>query len=381
MRAFPCHCGNTLFFRNPGCARCGRQVNFLPDQQRLSAVEPAADGTLVPVSPGAAVRPYRQCQNQLQHQVCNWLIPAAEPAAMCVACRLNRTIPDLSVADNLELWRRLEVAKHHTVYSLLRLGLPIPDKQSYPDDGLAFEFLADSTADSEFTEPLYDTPPVVTGHNKGVVTINLAEADPVARTRIRRNLGEGYRTLLGHFRHEVGHYYWQHLIAGSNDLQAFRDSFGDERADYGKALQAYYAQRPPRQAPPQYISAYASAHPWEDWAECWAHYLHMTDTLETACDYGLHIHDRLEEHRPGEETPVRIDCPGEDFDAMLEDWRRLSVAINSLNRSMGLEDAYPFVITGVVRDKLAFVHAVIGRARSGGNAGGQSPESPSGPRG
>lgn len=214
MRTFPCHCGNTLFFRNPSCARCGRQVNFLPDQQRLSAVKPAADGTLVPVSPGAAVRPYRQCQNQLQHQVCNWLIPAAEPAVMCVACRLNRTIPDLSIPDNLELWRRLEVAKRHTVYSLLRLGLPIPDKQSQPEDGLAFEFLADSTADSEFTEPLYDTPPVVTGHNKGVVTINLAEADPVARTRIRRDIYKGYRTLLGHFRHEVGHYYWQQLVAG-----------------------------------------------------------------------------------------------------------------------------------------------------------------------
>lgn len=363
MRTFACHCGNTLFFRNAGCARCGRQVNFLPDQQRLSAVEPAADGTLLPVSPGAAAHPYRQCQNQLQHQVCNWLIPAAEPAAMCVACRLNRTIPDLSIPDNLELWRRLEVAKHHTVYSLLRLGLPVPDKQCDPINGLAFEFLADSTPDSEFTEPLYSGPPVVTGHDNGVVTINLAEADPVARTRIRRDLGEGYRTLLGHFRHEVGHYYWQHLIAGSDDQQAFRDRFGDERTDYGSALQAYYAQPTPRQVSPQYISAYASAHPWEDWAECWAHYLHMVDTLETAADFGLHINDRLLEHRPDPETPVPIGRLGDDFPAMLEDWHRLSVAINALNRSMGAEDPYPFVITRAVEEKLEFVHRIIARAR------------------
>jgi hypothetical protein len=185
----------------------------------------------------------------------------------------------------------------------------------------------------------------------------------VARTRIRRDLGEGYRTLLGHFRHEVGHYYWQHLVAGSDDLQAFRNRFGDERADYDTALQTYYAQPTPRQVPPQYISAYAGSHPWEDWAECWAHYLHMVDTLDTAADFGLHINDRLVEHRPDPETPVPIGRLGDDFAAMLEDWHRLSVPINALNRSTGAEDPYPFVITRAVEEKLAFVHRIITHTR------------------
>ncbi len=370
METFACRCGTTLFFPNRACTRCGRAVYFLPDQLRLSAVEPGDfPPSMLPVSPGVSTNPYRPCQNQHDYHICNWAVPAADTAALCAACRLNRTIPDLSITENLPLWERVESAKRHTLYTLLRLGLPVIDQQIDSLRGLAFDFLADKTPDSEFTQPLLGQPEVNTGHANGVITINIAEADPVARTRTRRNLGEQYRTLLGHFRHEIGHYYWQLLIAPGAEIEGFRECFGDERTDYGTALRDYYARIPLQQVAPQFISAYASAHPWEDWAECWAHYLHMTDTLETACDYGLRIHDRLAGHRLAQEAAVQINCPGEQFDAMLEDWCRLSVAINGLNRSMGLEDAYPFVITDAVRDKLAYVHAVIQRARSNAATG------------
>ncbi|HJO36654.1 MAG: putative zinc-binding peptidase [Pseudomonadota bacterium] len=361
METFACRCGNTLFFRNVDCSVCGRQVAFLPDQQRLSALEAAGDA-LQPVSPGTRRTPYRLCANYVEHNVCNWAVPAAQEAALCPACRLNRTIPDLSIPENRPLWGRLEQAKHHAIYSLLRLGLPVIDKTTDPERGLAFDFMADKTPESEFTEPLTTQDPVLTGHAEGVITLNIAEADPIARTRIRRHLGEDYRTLLGHFRHEIGHYYWEYLLPGSPRLEEFRRLFGDERADYGEALQAHYAKGVQTEWPEIFISPYASAHPWEDWAECWAHYLHMVDTLETADDFGLHVNDRLVPHRPEQETPVAIAPPGRDFDTMLGDWLRLSVAMNGLNRSMGLEDAYPFVLTEPVQDKLRFVHAVIGEA-------------------
>jgi hypothetical protein len=89
--------------------------------------------------------------------------------------------------------------------------------------------------------------------------------------------------LLGHFRHEVGHYFWDRLVATDpHQLEEFRVLFGDDRQDYGEALKRHYDEGAPANWQDTYISMYATMHPWEDFAETWAHYLHIVDTLETA---------------------------------------------------------------------------------------------------
>ena len=235
MKVGRCVCGNSLFFTNTICSACGRSVGFLPDSLQMSALEPIEGGYAAAQDAEAH---YTLCQNQVEHAVCNWLLPATEAPGLCVSCRLNHTIPDLSVPQNLVHWGQIEQAKRHALYSLLRLGLPLISKLDDEERGLAFDFLADKDPDSEFTEPLPGQEPVLTGHDNGLITLNVAEADPVARTRNRLQMGENYRTLLGHFRHELGHYYWDRLIAGTPLEAPFRESFGDERADYGEALSA-----------------------------------------------------------------------------------------------------------------------------------------------
>ena len=131
-------------------------------------------------------------------------------------------IPDLSLPENLSRWRALEAAKHRLFYTLFQLRLPVETQAESPA-GLAFQFLADVGPGA---------PSVMTGHADGVITINLAEADDAERERRRQQMGELYRTLLGHFRHEIGHYYWDRLIANTPHLEEFRRIFGDERQDY-----------------------------------------------------------------------------------------------------------------------------------------------------
>jgi hypothetical protein len=210
-------------------------------------------------------------------------VPAEASGAFCQACRLNRTIPDLGRPEHLLRWQRLEAAKHRLVYSLLRLGLALVSKFEDPDTGLAFDFLADPPAGFP------DGPNILTGHAQGLITINLAEADDAEREHTRKEMAEPYRTLLGHFRHEIGHYYWEQLVRDGPWLEWFRTMFGDERQDYGACLERHHAEGPPPDWQERFVSGYASAHPWEDFAETWAHYLHIVDTLETADAFGLRI--------------------------------------------------------------------------------------------
>ena len=226
------------------------------------------------------------------------------------------------------------------------MSLPLANKFDDPERGLAYEFLAESVGAK-----------VLTGHDDGVITINLAEADDAEREKRRLQLGEPYRTLLGHFRHEIGHYYWDRLILHSSAIERFRALFGDERMPYDQALQRHYGEGPPPDWQERYISAYAASHPWEDWAETWAHYLHMSDTLETAAECGLSL------------EPKRVDGPalkpdasdglGVSFDAMIENWFALTFVLNNLNRGLGLPDGYPFVLSPSVIEKLRFVHETV----------------------
>jgi hypothetical protein len=352
MRIFHCdHCEHLLFFENHSCVSCGRQLAFLPDIAEIGSLDPAEAGTWVSPIPGASADGYRLCANYTTNDVCNWAIPAGDPHELCSSCRLTRVIPDLSVPGHQEAWYKLEVAKRRLVYTLLQLRLPLVNKDDDPAGGLAFEFKADPA------DP--GAPPVLTGHASGVITINLAEADTAERERRKRKMHEPYRTLLGHVRHEVGHYYWDRLIAGTDRVAPFRALFGDETADYGAALRTHYEQGPPADWQQRVVSAYATAHPWEDWAETWAHYLHMTDTLETAAACGVSIRPRRRDEPKLKEVPAAAGSPDAAFDRLMDSWFPLTYALNNLNRGLGVADAYPFVLSQPAIEKLRFVHDVV----------------------
>jgi hypothetical protein len=239
-------------------------LGYLPHQEVVTALEEADGGWRALAGEGEL---YRFCANS-EHDVCNWLVPAEQAEIFCTACRHNRTIPDLGDPENLVRWRKIEYAKHRLFYTLLRLRLPLTTRSEDPN-GLAFDFLsnpADGAADQA---------QVMTGHAGGLITLNVAEADAPERERQRKSMGEPYRTLLGHFRHEIAHYYWDRLIKDSPVIDEFRQLFGDEREDYAAALQRHYANGPPADWTDSFITAYASAHPWEDFAETWAHYFRL----------------------------------------------------------------------------------------------------------
>lgn len=357
MRTFHCQaCGNAVYFENHTCTVCGHALGWLPDRDTMSALAPLDDGRWRALAANGAI--YRQCDNYATHGVCNWMVPAADDAPLCTACRFNRMIPNLARPSNLAAWGRLERGKRRLLYSLRRLGLPLADQWQDPAHGLAFAFLSSLDASP-------DGNPVSTGHANGLITIDIDEANPALRERTRLDLNEDYRTLIGHFRHEIGHYYWDRLIPDDADrLTAFRELFGDEQADYAAALADHYANGPAADWQGNHISAYASAHPWEDWAETFAHYLHIVDTLETARNFNLEVERRLPDGTLQRSDPefdaYRID----PFAPLLAHWLPLTFALNSLNRSMGMADPYPFVIAPAVERKLAFIHETVREARA-----------------
>jgi hypothetical protein len=352
MKTFHCtHCQNLIFFENVRCLSCDHSLAFLPDLKIMAALTQSADGLWRPYMPAFDGRGYRLCGNYDQISVCNWAVPADDPYALCGSCRLNRIIPDLSSARNTTAWFRLELAKRRMLYTLMGLGLPVIPKNGDSNNGLAFEFLEDS--------PYGDTQRVLTGHDNGLITMNIAEADDVHREKQRALQREPYRTLLGHFRHEIGHYFWDRLILNSPKLDAFRAMFGDERDDYQEALQRHYGGGVPGNWERQFISAYATAHPWEDWAESWAHYLHMVDALETAGATGLALRPKRADEPSMQPPPDPLNPKHQDFDSMIEAWLSLTYVLNNLSRGLGLPDSYPFVLSTAVIGKLRFIHDTI----------------------
>ncbi|MDB6066567.1 MAG: hypothetical protein JWR26_2775 [Pedosphaera sp.] len=354
MKVFHCDsCRSLVFFESVECVRCGRVLGFLPDAMDVSTLEATPDGHWRALSSAAKGRLYRLCGNSKQHQVCNWLVSARDPNPFCVACRLNDMIPDLTVPGNLERWRKLEAAKRRTLYTLFRLGLPMEGVRTDRRTALRFRFLGKPASG----------PPPLTGHSQGEITVNIAEADDEERERVRVHLHEPYRTLLGHLRHEIAHYYWDQLISWTPRLTRFRELFGNEESDYEAALSRFYAQGPPADWQDRHISAYASAHPWEDWAETWAHYLHIVDTVETATGFGITLnpkHPAANAMTADPKKAAHLDTP---FAEVLEQWLPLTCALNSLNRGMGLPDLYPFLLSAPAIEKLKFVHEVVQEAR------------------
>ena len=358
MKLFTCpSCQQTLHFESFQCVGCGHALAYLPDRQVLTALEPVSGAAGVFTALGAVAKGgrYRLCGNQIDLGACNWAVPDADDQRFCRACRLNEIIPNLSDPVAKQAWLTLEESKRRAIYTLLQLRLPVEARADGTPQGLAFAFKQDLPGESK----------VFIAHDHGLITINVAEASAPERERARLALGESYRTVLGHFRHEIGHYYWDRLVDGSPSLEPFRRLFGDERASYDEAAQKHYRDGAPADWRNRFVSAYASMHPWEDWAETWAHYLHMVDTIETARTFGLDLRPESVGGRAG--APLReraleahtraLDF--HDFDDLIGAWVPLSIALNALNRSMGVHDAYPFVLSEPAVEKLRFVHQVI----------------------
>jgi hypothetical protein len=356
MKTFHCDsCGALVYFENVSCVQCGHALGFLPDIMDLAALKPAEGDLWISLAEASAGRRFRPCANGTNHGVCNWFLPAEDSHDLCEACRLNAIVPDLSVTANVRLWHKVEVAKRRLIYGLRKLALPIDGSEERMWPRLQFRFLIESLGSA----------PVLTGHESGVITLNVSEADDLEREKIRTQLHEPQRTLVGHFRHESGHYYWDALVANSPFHERFRALFGDERQDYAAALQNHYNSGSATDWPERCVSAYASSHPWEDWAESWAHYLQMVDSLETAASFGMSLRPRHPAARTISAEPRRALADGANFDTLLENWLPLTYALNSINRGTGLLDLYPYLLPPPALEKLRLVHDVIAQAGSG----------------
>jgi hypothetical protein len=348
MKLFCCPaCGQIVFFGNVRCERSNDTLGYEPTSNAMVSLRPDGDAWIATAGTEIGTR-WKFCGNYT-HGVCNWLLWADAPESLCRACRHNLAIPDLSVPENVALWRKLEEAKHRLLYTILRLHLPLLDRTEHPE-GLGFEFLR---SDDPKTK-------IVTGHAGGLITIALVEADDAERERRRTALREPYRTLLGHFRHEVGHWYWDRLVRDTDWLPRFTALFGDPSQDYGAALKRHYDRGPPPGWQETLISAYAAAHPWEDFAETWAHYLHMMDTLEIGGSWGIELSPHLDYEKILTTTlDFNVYDPNREMASLADAWIALSMALNSFNRSMGIADAYPFVLSPKVVAKLGFVHELV----------------------
>lgn len=336
MRDFTCpNCGQRLAFENSVCLNCGSALGFSLEDMALLVIAPEEESEHA----GAVDESrYQLCAN-LHLAECNWLVRKSPLRQLCASCALTRTRPNDSDTKALAAFAVAERAKRRLIAELHELKLPIVGRDADPEFGLAFDLLS-----SEFEK-------VFTGHDNGLITLDLAEGDDVHREQLRIEMDEPYRTLLGHFRHEVGHYYFYRLIGSSPGyLERFTELFGDPDLDYQEALDRHYQQGAPAGWEDTYVSSYATMHPAEDWAETFAHYLHIRDTLDTAASFSF---------APAGATFERGVLGPSGFDTIIDMWLPLAWALNMVNRSMGKDDLYPFVLPPAVLEKMRFIHTVV----------------------
>ncbi|GAB7070615.1 putative zinc-binding metallopeptidase [Mycobacterium hodleri] len=341
MRDFICpNCGQHLAFENSVCLSCRSRLGFSLDDMAFLVIASGEDS-----EHGGAVdaSEYRLCAN-LHAAECNWLVKVAPVPQLCTSCALTRMRPNDADTTAMAAFAVAEMAKRRLIVELVDLKLPIVGRDVDPDYGLAFDLLS-SAAEKVFT-----------GHENGVITLDLAEGDDVHREQLRIAMDEPYRTLLGHFRHEIGHYYYYRLVGVAPEYQErARELFGDAEADYQAALDRHYSEGAPPGWERDYVSSYATMHPAEDWAETFAHYLHIRDTLDTAAAFGF---------APAGATFERRNLGPSGFDSIIDLWLPLSWALNMVNRSMGHDDLYPFVLPAKVLEKMRFIHTVIDEVTS-----------------
>jgi hypothetical protein len=360
MKLFICaHCQNVLYFENVRCEKCGMALGFWAEGNQMVPLiqeDETWRGITADGEPDPNLPALRYCANA-EHEACNWLVADGDEFAMCLCCRHNGKIPALADPQNALLWRRVERAKHRLFYTLLQLRLPRVAPNEDQPDGLIFDVLADPPDESG--------PKIITGHDNGRITLALVEAEDAERERRRAEMGEPYRSLLGHMRHEIGHYYWEVLVRDSENLEECRALFGDHSVDYGAALARHYQEGAPSNWQESFVSAYATAHPWEDFAESFAHYLHIMDTLEMAASFRVRLRPRVESE-DAQAMTARLDFDPFStrvFSDIIDAWLPLTYMANNLNRCMGLADLYPFTLTEPVRKKLTFIHIIAGAAR------------------
>ena len=345
MKLFKCQkCANLLYFENSSCEKCGNHIGYIPELQTLSAVEADGVNWHALASPGES---YRFCANW-ELNACNWLVRVGGEDPYCRACQHNRTIPDVTDPKRHALWVNVETAKRRLFYSLIKLKLPLPRPGTDDPEPLEFEFLTDKPGKK-----------VMTGHDSGLITLSLSEADDAQREKLRTNLHEPYRTLLGHFRHEVGHFYWDRLVRDGGEIESCREVFGDESVSYADALENYYKNGPASDWRERCVSGYATMHPWEDFAETWAHYLHIVDTLEMAYAFGLSVSPRVSGDDSLQASVERNPYDASSIDELIADWLPITFAVNSLNRTMGQPDLYPFIIAPPAAAKMEYIRRLI----------------------
>jgi hypothetical protein len=336
MRDFTCpNCGQHLAFENSVCLSCGSDLGFSLDDMAMLVIargEESAHAGFVDADE------FQLCAN-LHLAECNWLVPVAPVRRLCKSCALTRTRPNDTDTKAMSAFADSEKAKRRLIAELYELKLPIIGRDEDPQYGLAFDLLS-SEQDKVFT-----------GHDNGVITLDLAEGDDVHREQLRIEMSEPYRTLLGHFRHEIGHYYFYRLIEPSPQyLERFRELYGDPYTDYQAALDRHYNEGTPAGWEESFVSSYATMHPAEDWAETFAHYLHIRDTMDTAASFGF---------APAAATFERRVLGPSGFDTIIDMWLPLAWSLNMINRSLGKQDLYPFVLPVAVLDKMRFIHNII----------------------
>ncbi|WP_441003143.1 zinc-binding metallopeptidase family protein [Pseudocolwellia agarivorans] len=378
MKTFQCTCTDKpiLFFESNQCLNCARTVGIDDSFDRVEPYEQDAKTGLFFKAQQPQVQ-YKKCDNNEHYNACNGMVNLTtfvpdpdNEEVLCFGCRFNETVPDLSIVEHIPLWKKMEAAKRRALYTLKALPIPLQNNTENTEAGLSFDFITDRDVNDHFASPLTGYEAVLTGHNCGHITINLAEADDVSRSQTKHAMGERYRTLLGHFRHELGHYYFDLIIMPTPEKQALcKQYFGDDQLDYQEALDKHYKNGAPENWRDTFISEYATMHPYEDWAETWAHYMHIIDTLETAQNFSITGSTSVIEEDAEEDIEEfgELNLPQDtsyflrqtDFNNILDTWMDFSVMLNALNRSMGLADAYPFVLTQAVRTKLTFVHYAI----------------------
>lgn len=357
MTPFHCTaCGQVVFFENTRCGQCDSALGYVPGESSMAAfdIDTSTDeGQAGWLRKGNGSGRLRPCANRVNHEVCNWMLDADDNASLCISCRLTTVIPSLDNPSNLLHWAAIEQAKRRLVYTLMKIGLT-PQPKTGPDDkrGLSFEL----------KESLPGEDQVMTGHDDGLITLNIAEADDVHREAARVSLREPVRTLLGHLRHEVSHYLQQRYVTGTDGELPCREIFGDDTIDYPAALQNHYESGPPADWSSRFVSEYASSHPWEDWAETCAHYLLVIDAVQTASAWGL----RLDGHAPTQ--PSETDTQTLSLENLvLEHWLPVAQFLNAMNRSMGLADSYPYLLPPRVLEKMCTVQSLLAQAAASSN--------------
>ena len=198
----------------------------------------------------------------------------------------------------------------------------------------------------------------MTGHNNGLITLALKEADDAVREQVREAMGEPYRTLLGHFRHESGHYFWDRLVAPdpeSLDVVS-RPVRRRARGLCGGAERALCAKA--RRPTGRRISSAPMPAPIPGRISPKAGRIICTSSTRwrRRRAFDLSVVTRRKT------TRINFDPHNAaSMQQLIDAWLPITFTVNGLNRSMGQPDLYPFILSPRTIAKLAFVHALTHR--------------------